>query len=149
MNKSDWDRVFVLTVEVLVVKDNCCEEEDIRVLDLSGYVKLRELKVGDYCFKKVEELQMIGMKCLERVVIGMYSFTKEVYGQDKKRHFDLKDCPSLKELKMGRFSFSDYSKCKIENVNALEVIEIGDLNLYSHNFHCASLELTGILIHSV
>ena len=152
VNKSDWDRVFVLTVEVLVVKDNCCEEKDIRVLDLSGYVKLRELKVGDYCFRKVEELKLIGMECLERVVIGQNSFAKYPYnisvGRDDKRHFYLKNCPKLKSLKMGRFSFSDYSVCEIESVDALEVIEMGELNEWSCNFYYASLELKSILIHN-
>ena len=49
---------------------------------------------------------------------------------------------------MGRYSFSDYTVCEIENVDALEVIEIGDLNELSNNFYYASLELKSILIHS-
>ena len=147
MNKSDWDRVFVPAVEVLVTKDSCCNDDDIRVLDLSGYVNLRELKVGDWCFKKVEELKLIGVKCLERVVIGKSSFAKYPYstsdGRDDKRHFYLKNCPKLKSLKIGCYSFMDYSVCEIENVNALEVIEMGGCN-----FFYASLELRSILIHS-
>ena len=47
---------------------------------------------------------------------------------------------------MGRYSFSDYTVCEIENVDALEVIEMGDLNKDSYNFYYASLELS-ILIH--
>ena len=49
---------------------------------------------------------------------------------------------------MGKHSFIRYSTCVIENVNALEVIEMGDLNEYSYNFYYASLELKSILIHS-
>ena len=37
--------------------------------------------------------------------------------------------------------------CEIENVDALEVIEMGDLNQYSYNFDSASLELKSIRIH--
>ena len=48
---------------------------------------------------------------------------------------------------MGRYSFSDYSVIEIENC-VLEVIEIGDLNEGSYNFHSASLELKSILIHN-
>ena len=33
-------------------------------------------------------------------------------------------------------------------MNALEVIEMGDLNEGSNNFRCASLELKSILIHN-
>ena len=150
MNKSDWDRVFVPAVEVLVTKDSCCSDDEIRVLDLSGYVKLREFIVGDWCFKKVEELKLIGMKCLERVAIGYACFSKSGYkasdGRDDKRHFYLKNCPKLKSLKIGCFSFYDYSVCEIENVDALEVIEMGELNEVSLNFYYASLELKSILI---
>ena len=42
---------------------------------------------------------------------------------------------------MGCYSFSDYSVCEIENVPSLEVIEMGELNKWSANFHYASLEL--------
>ena len=80
----------------------------------------------------------------------MNSFTKKKnsYANDPNRHFYLKNCPKLKSLKMDQFSFSDYSMCEIENVDALEVIEMGDLNELSYNFAYASLELKSILIHS-
>ena len=60
---------------------------------------------------------------------------------DSTRHFYLKNCERLRELKIGRYSFSDYAVCEIENVPSLEVIEMGELNEKSRNFFCASLEL--------
>ena len=147
--KSDWDCVNK-HVGVIEVSDKCCNEEGLKELDLSGLMNLRELKVGNECFENVKEVKLIGLSELESVVIGMKSFTKVKYGSsyDPNRHFYLKDCPKLKSLKMGRFSFSDYSVCEIENVDALEVIEIGELNEVSYNFYYASLELKSILIHS-
>ena len=102
--------------------------------------------MGDYCFRKTEELKLIGLNGLERVVIGKYSFTKYGYdakkdGMDPSRHFYLKNCERLRELKIGCWSFSDYSVCEIENVPSLEVIEMGVLNEWSYNFRYASLEL--------
>ena len=47
----------------------------------------------------------------------------------------------MRELKIGWYSFSDYSVCEIENVPSLEVIEMGELNEESSNFNYASLEL--------
>ena len=47
----------------------------------------------------------------------------------------------MRELKIGWYSFSDYSVCEIENVPSLEVIEMGELNEDSYNFCHASLEL--------
>ena len=98
----------------------------------------------------VDEVKLIGLKELESVVIGENSFTKEKsgWGEDPNRHFYLKNCPKLKSLRIGRYSFSDYTVCEIENVDALEVIEMGELNEDSFNFNFASLELKSILIHS-
>ena len=137
-------------VEELRVIDWCCNEEGLKELDLSGFVNLRELKVGNECFENVEEVRLIGLNELESVEIGMNSFTKKKnsWGNDPNRHFYLKNCPKLKSLKIGLYSFSDYTVCEIENVDALEVIEIGDLNEWSYNFYGASLELKSILIQN-
>ena len=50
----------------------------------------------------------------------------------------------MKSLKIGRYSFSDYSVCEIENMDALEMIEMGDEIQESYSFYNASLKLKGI-----
>ena len=130
-------------VEELIVENNSCNGLEWKGVDFSILVELRELRVGNECFENVEEVKLIGMDKLERVLIGKNSFTKKKnhYGIDSDRHFYLKNCPKVKELKMGRYSFSDYDMCEIENVPSLEVIEMGKLNKDSCNFLFASLEL--------
>ena len=147
--KNNWDRMD-RTVEVMNVSDNSWNGKNLTELDLSGFVKLRKIKVGDECFKNVKRVNICGLSELESVEIGMNSFTqhKNSSGNTPNRHFCLKNCPKLKSLKMGRYSFSDYTVCEIENVDALEVIEMGDVDEYSANFYWASLELKSILIHS-
>ena len=149
--KRDWDCVDK-RVGVIQVSNGCCNEEGLKELDLRGFVNLRELKVGDECFEYVKEVKMIGLSELERVCTGMNSFTQHkntcIITADPNRHFHLKNCPKLKSLKMGRYSFSDYKVCEIENVDALETIEMGRLNYVSCNFYDASLELRSILIHN-
>ena len=147
--KRDWDCIDK-RVGVIEVSNGCCNEEGLKELDLRGFVNLRELKVGNECFEYVKEVKLIGLSELESVCIGMNSFTKKKYGggNDPNRHFYVKNCPKLKSLKMGRYSFSDYSVIEIENVDALEVIAMGDLNEWSYCFYHASLELKSILIHS-
>ena len=110
---------------------------------LSSFSNLKVFEVGDYSFAFVEEVKLIGLNQLERVVIGENSFTKYKNdgGYDPNRRFSLKDCERLRELKMGCCSFSDYSVCEIENVPSLEVIEMGELKEESRNFFYASLEL--------
>ena len=131
--------------EVLIVDCLVCNDQSCTALDLSSYVCLRVFEVSDECFKYVKGVKLIGSNQLERVEIGKSSFTKKKndYRYDPSRHFYLKNCERLRELKIGRYSFSDYRVCKIENVPSLEAIEMGDLNGDSYSFYYASLELKG------
>ena len=140
---SEENQLLHSRIEELVVGNNSCNGEEWSALDLSFMSKLRLLEVGDICFKYVDEVKLIGLNRLESVVIGKNCFTKKKNsgGNDPNRHFYLKNCERLRELKMGRYSFSDYSVCEIENVDSLEVIEMGELNIESCSFSCASLEL--------
>ena len=141
-NWNEWENVSRRVTE-LVIPSKCCNETDFSLFDVSGLKWLKSIEIGDECFENVDEVELIGLNRLERVVIGKNSFTKKKndHGWDPNRHFYLKNCERLRELKMGCGSFSDYSVCEIENVPSLEVIEMGELNEGSFNFYCASLEL--------
>ena len=130
-------------IEELTVSNKSCNGREWRILDFSSLIYLRWFVVDDECFENVKEVKLIGLNRLERVVIGKKCFTKKKnsYGNDPNRHFYLKNCERLRELKMGRYSFSDYSVCEIENVPSLEVIEMGEMDEASCNFYYASLEL--------
>ena len=134
----------------LVIGAYVCPFANVTAFDLSVYPKLKTLSIGDESFMYVSVFNITGFNELESVEIGMNSFTKKKngYGSDPNRHFYLKNCPKLKSLKMSRYSFSDYKVIEIENVDALEVIEMGDLNEESYNFRSAPLELRSILIQS-
>ena len=130
-------------IEDLIMSHNSCNGLEWTTLDLGFMSHLRLLEVGDECFENVEEVKLIDLSKLKRVVIGMNSFTKKngwlSYYPD--RHFYLKNCERVRELKIGYWSFSDYSVCEIENVPLLEVIEMGEMDEKSFNFSDASLEL--------
>ena len=132
-----------------IIIDNGVSDSDFTVLDLTRFTQLISLEIGDHCLSYVTKVNLTGLYSLESVEIGVNSFTqhKNYYGQDPNRHFYLKNCPKLKSLKVGRYSFSDYSVFEIENVDALEVIKMGFFNEWSDNFYYASLQLTSILIH--
>ena len=125
--------------------DSCvCNDKCEIVLDLSSFSNLKAFVVGSHSFSYVNEVKLIGLNELERVVIGEDCFTKVINNMlknDCNRHFYLKDCERMRELKIGRWSFADYSVCEIENVNSLEVIEMGIVNELSYNFCFASLQL--------
>ena len=126
-------------IEELIVSNNSCNGKEWSVLDLSSMSVLQLLEVGDECFENVEEVKFLGLNQLERVVIGRECFKGD--WNDPNGHFYLKNCKSLKELKIGCRSFSGYSVCEIERVKCLEVIKMGEMNEDSCNFRNASLEL--------
>ena len=129
-------------MEVITVGDGMCKGENDRI-DLSKYFNLKNVSIGDECFPYQDVLNLTGLHSLERVMIGENSFTKNKgsSGNNANRKLYVKNCDALKELKIGRYSFSDYSVIEIENVNSLELIELGGTLLWSYNFCYASLEL--------
>ena len=142
---NEWESVSKRVTE-LVIPSKCCNEVEWNVFDVSALKWLKSIEIGDECFQHVNEVKLIGLNRLESVVIGKNSCTtqknsKPEYNVD--RHFYLKNCERLRELKMGCYSFSDYSVCVIENAPSLEVIEMGNANEESYNFYHASLELKG------
>ena len=141
--------IAALSASVLhiTVRNNCSNDVGFTELNLNRFIRLRGLVIGDDSFTNVGELVMVGFVNLRSVVVGFNSFSKSSTDDDANRRFVLKNCPKLKSLKIGRYSFSDYTVIEIENCG-LEVIEMGDLNAWSFNFDYASLELKSILIHN-
>ena len=129
-------------MEVITIGTNKCNGENERI-DLSKYFNLKNVSIGNYCFFYQDVLNLTGLHSLERVMIGEKSFTKKknFYGNDANRKLYVKNCDALKELKIDHYSFSDYRVIEIENVNSLELIEMGDMDRESNNFYYASLEL--------
>ena len=143
---TNWNQLISLNKRVseIAIPSNSMNETSLIVLNLSRFRRLKKLVIGDECFMNVKETRLTGLYYLESVEIGVNSFTqhKNGYGDNPNRHFYLKNCPKLKSLKIGRYSFSDYSVIEIENVNALETIEMGDLSDKECNsFRDASLTL--------
>ena len=138
------------SVGVIIMKSNSFNDGTFKTMDMTRFVNLVGLVVGDESCMYVNELKLIGLSELESVEIGMNSFTRKKNGADSgySGSLYLKNCPKLKSLRMGRYAFSTYKVIGIENVDALEVIEMGELNQESYNFWFASLELKSILIHS-
>ena len=130
------------SVTELVIAAKYCNE-GVKEVDLGRFVSLRVFEVEDECFANVREVRLIDLNELESVVIGENCFTKKknYWRNDSSRHFYLKNCERLRELKIGLGSFEEYSVCEIENVPSLEMIEIGDVNEDSGHFYYASLEL--------
>ena len=128
-------------IEELTVCDNACNGEEWKVLDLSWMPSLKLLDVGERCFKYVNEVKLIGLTELKRVAIGDGSFgRRDDMGFKDNRRFCLKNCPSLKSLRFCDYSFQDFTVCEIEDLDALESIELGeDTFYYTHGLELKSI----------
>ena len=73
------------------------------------------------------------------MTIGVNSFTQytNYYGSNSNRKFYLRNCPLLKEVQIGRYSFSDYTYSYVENLASLESIVFGNVDEDSYNFYNA------------
>lgn len=123
--------------ESIIVESNCFNEGEITSLNLSRFTSLKSFIVGDNSFGDVNELIIDGLPELESIKIGISSF----YSYDGDHVFSVKNCPKLRELKIGPSGFDEWLSVEIENDPSLEVIEIGYLNYNSGNFNDAPLEL--------
>ena len=137
MHSVDELNALDSSVESIIVDSNTCNDESFTVLNLTRFVNLRVFEVGNISFRYVNEVHLIGLSKLERVVIGEYSFNYYYYGNAYDCQFHLKNCERLRELRIGSQSFVEYSVFDVENVPSLEVIEIGNVNKDCQNFYAA------------
>ena len=140
---DDYDSLASTVTEV-IFDNGCMNDPSFTKLDFSRFVALRLIDISDHCCLNVEVVEFTGLKELESIVIGNSSFTRMRFSPDPHCHLVLKNCPRLKGLKIGRHCFMDYSYWEIENVDALEVIEMGDLDTPSFCFRCVPLELRSV-----
>ena len=94
---------FVLldeSVEAIEVKNGMCSDEAIEYWEMSEYVRLRELIVGDECFQFVKDVRIVGLNALEKVEIGKQCFCKASGGV-----FEMRDCEKLKSVRIDDGSF--------------------------------------------
>ena len=114
-------------------------------MDLSDYTELKKLTVGNNCFAKLGSVDFSSTdSLLESITVGMNSFMGGNSNPDNVLRID--GHKSLMELRIGRYSFSNYSLCSITWMETLEVLEIGNVNEDSFNFQYGSLKLMCLAI---
>ena len=108
------------TTDRIVVKSGLCNDDDIREWDLSVCERLVELIVGDNCLQYLSEWKLSGLKCLERVEIGMGCMCKSEGGV-----FEVIGCEKLRIVKMGDGCCVKWSGFVMKNCG-VEEVSIGD-----------------------
>lgn len=135
-------------VPEIVFDEDTTGTETEGVLDFSRFHKVKRIVFMDYSFSYAYKVEISSLNELESVVVGTNSLTQNVDSYPvftmTSRQFYLKNCPKLKTLQIGRFSFSDYNVCEMTLLPSLETIEMGEVGRESYNFYHASLELKRI-----
>ena len=131
----DAEDLNLLPSEVKSISVNACDDYDKQVLDLSRFMELETLTIGDGCFNKVSKVSVVGLPKLRSVVVGENCFTNESVDTE----LVLRNCPALQELQIGNQSFFYFWSFKMEELRALETIRIG-----SKCFVNACLNVSGL-----
>ena len=108
------------TTDRIVVKSGLCNDDDIREWDLSVCERLVELIVGDNCLQYLSEWKLSGLKCVERVEIGVGCMCKS------EGCFEVSDCERLRSVKMGNGCCVKWSSFVMRNCESVEDVSIGD-----------------------
>ena len=136
------DSLFHNRVRHLIVGNNLWNDVTCIKIHPQMISGLVSLIIGNQCCVNVAGLDIVNLNQLEQVEIGSGSFTA-VNCHASPRAFHVSECPKLKVLKIGPWSFSSYTECTIKRLPALEVIEIGDMDDASYNFYKSSIRVTG------
>ena len=113
--------------------------------NVSWFLNLESMVIGDYCFKSVQTFKIDGLNRLKTIRISKNSFTQNEYGDDSSKSFHILNCESLESIRFCRYSFSDFAgEFELKNLPKLISIQIGTPRRRSNNFHNSSFVIRGI-----
>ena len=107
---------------------NGCNNINFKTFDISSFLNLEQLVIGDNCYRNVNEFVINGLNHLKSLKIGINSFTiyRNEYGNISSRSFSILNCNELQSIEIGSFSFSDYGGgFEVRNLPNLNSIELG------------------------
>ena len=121
---TNWDSYLSipLYVTALTVAYSSCHDNNINVVDLSSFKFLRSVVIGNECFKYVRILSIVGLNWLESVSIGYRSFDSSTLVDGSQ--FKIVNCPQLKSLSIGGWSFGRYNGFELSQLPQLKSVTI-------------------------
>ena len=128
-------------IKHLKLTDNCV----LRRWNVSWFLNLESIEIGDDCFESVQTFQIEGLNRLKTIKIGKNSFTQEMNRSNESKSFHILNCESLESIQIGEYSFSDYAgEFELKNLPQLQSIQIGTIGSDSNNFRYSSFVIRGI-----
>ena len=106
-------------------------------LSPNSFNQLKSITIGNYCFKNVREFVLDGLESLESVIIGEKCFR---ISDDERNDgvCQITNCPNLRQLEIGDWSFVDFQSFELSNLNSIQSIKL-DWNC----FYYADFSLKG------
>ena len=98
---------------------------DFKSFELSNVNSIQSIEFGGKCFKHVREFVIDGLESLESVKIGDGCFRIDGWRRDD-GVCRITNCPNLRQLEIGYWSFRDFKSFELSDVNSLRSIEFGD-----------------------
>ena len=106
-------------------------------LTLTGFPRLKQIEIGDSCFKFVRKFLLEKLESLVTVKIGKNCFT--ISNEERNDGIcRITECPKLRELSILYNSFYDYESFQLGEVNSLQSIQF-----YGFCFWYADFSLKG------
>lgn len=110
------------TVTKVVIKDYCCNDPSLTSWSLTACVSLKELYIGDGCFKYCASFSVSQLPKLTKIEIGVQSFVlvdytlvNELNIKPRPGSFEVTDCKALQSLSIDRYSFADSCSCRLSS----------------------------------
>ena len=94
------------------------------ILSNNSFPQLKSITIDDECFKHVREFVVDGLVRLESVKTGEKCFRMGGRKRDD-GICRITNCPNLRHLDMGRWSFVNFQLFELSNVNSLQSIQFG------------------------
>ena len=92
---------------------------------LSDFKRLKQIEIGNDCFKYVREFVVDSLELLQSVKIGGKCFKTS----DKERDDGvcrITNCPNLRQLEICDASFEDFKSFELSNLNSIQSIKFGE-----------------------
>ena len=106
---------------------------------------LKQIVIGNECYKRVRVFELDGLSELESVKIGKESYSMNPSDPWRTKRADgffrIVNCSELKSIQIGRYSFSDYRSFELSNLPSLQFIDI-DIECFKY---VRSFSLVGLV----
>ena len=126
MNNSEYDLSKLMeNSNTIIVPNGYFNDDSITSFNITNSRSLKRLEIGENCYGKVRVFDLNGLSELESVVIGQKSFR---FGYDERNDgsYRIVNCPKLKSIQIGHWSFEDYHSFELKNLPSLQSIDMGE-----------------------